>query len=197
MTNTIENSDQLPKRLSSEGANQLSPGDLPPDIAELAAHPRVKFCGDIDMVINAKGEWFYNGTIIARPAMVRLFASIMQRDADGGYWLTTPVELTRIRVEDVPFMAVELIDADEATIMFRTNVDTIVTLDKAHPLRVETHSKNDGIKPYITVRDNLDALLERSVFYQLMELSVEREMDGKIVVGVWSSGCFFPIGITQ
>ncbi len=197
MTEQTKNNIKLPDRLAQEGATQLTAGQLPPDMAALAANPRVMFCGDIDMHINAKGEWFYKGSMITRPRMVALFSTIMRRDSEGGYWLTTPVELTRITVEDAPFMAVELITLDESCIKFRTNVDTIVTLDEDHPLRIATDPINDGVKPYIMVKDRLEALLERSVFYQLMEMSVERESNGENVLGVWSAGIYFPIGSTN
>ena len=202
MEKNKEDEPALPARLAPEDAAQLSPDELAPDSAELASGPRVVFCGDIDMRIDRTGKWYYKGSIIARPEMVKLFSTIMRRDDHGDYWLVTPVEMTRIKVEDAPFMAVELMseiegEGGETIIRFRTNVDTVVTLDENHPLRIITDSHNDGVKPYITVRDRLEALLERSIFYQLVELGEEMEIDGETVLGIWSAGCFFPIGATE
>jgi len=199
MTIDSKNDEKLPDRLAPAGAMQLPLADLAPDTAELASGPRIVFCGDIDMRIDGTGKWYFKGSTIDRPAMVKLFASVMRCDEKGEYWLITPVEMTRITVEDAPFMAVELMESHESEqiIRFRTNVDTIITLDEDHPLRVETDAQNKGTKPYITVRDRLEALLERSIFYQLMEIAEEMEINGKNVIGVWSSGIFFPLGNTE
>ncbi|MBT4890124.1 MAG: DUF1285 domain-containing protein [Rhodospirillales bacterium] len=202
MKNNEEDQAEFPSRLAPENARQLSPDELAPDSAELASGPRVVFCGDIDMRIDRTGKWYFKGSIIARPAMVKLFSTVMRRDDDGDYWLITPVEMARITVEDAPFMAVELMsetdeNKDETILRFRTNVGTTVTLDEDHPLRITTDSENQGVKPYITVRDQLEALLERSIVYQLIELAEEMEIDGETILGVWSSGCFFPIGSTE
>ncbi|NOZ42964.1 MAG: DUF1285 domain-containing protein [Alphaproteobacteria bacterium] len=153
-------------------------------------HP--EFCGDIDMAIRRDGHWDYMGSPISRPAMVRLFSTILRHDDDGKYYLVTPVEKVGIRVEDVPFVAVELRvegKGHDQILHFRTNVDDVVALDSTHPLRVD-FAANGEPSPYILVRDRLDALISRPVYYQLAEM-VE-EIDG--VYGVWSSGVFFPLG---
>jgi hypothetical protein len=170
---------------------------LAPDTVKLASSPRVVFCGDIDMHIDAGGKWYFKGSIIARASMVRLFSTILRRDDYGEYWLTTPVEMTRITVHDAPFMVVEIITSmenDIPVITFRSNVDTLIRLDDEHPMRIATDPENGGTKPYITVRDRLEALLERSVVYQLVDLGKQVQIDGKTVFGVWSYGRFFPIG---
>jgi len=119
----------------------LSIDDLPPDAAELAARPGRVLCGDIDMRIDANGTWFYLGSPIGRKELVRLFSSVIRRDDAGNYWLVTPAEMARIRVDDAPFTAVELLvegDGEDKMISFRTNVDAVVPLNEEHPLRVAT-----------------------------------------------------------
>lgn len=151
-----------------------------------------EFCGDIDMHIKRDGSWDYMGSPIARPAMVRLFSTILRHDEDGKYYLVTPVEKVGIRVDDAPFVAVELqitgVGRDQV-LTFRTNVDDIVTLDQAHPLRI-SYAEGGEPSPYILVRDRLEALISRPVYYQLAEMVEEK--DGHY--GLWSSGQFFALG---
>src|SRR5215472_9198328 len=128
--------------------------------------------GDLDMRIARDGTWFYRGSPIGRPALVKLFASVLRRESDGRYWLVTPVERGRIEVEDVPFLAVALTvqgEGCEQELIFRTNMDDIVTAGPDNPLRVETAATGEPT-PYILVRDDLEARLVRSVFYDLVEL---------------------------
>lgn len=151
-----------------------------------------EFCGDIDMHIKRDGSWDYMGSPISRPAMVRLFSTILRHDEDGKYYLVTPVEKVGIRVDDAPFVAVEMRveGAGEAQILhFRSNVDDSMTADKDHPIRISYDAKG-GPCPYILVRDRLEALISRSVYYQLAELAVEKDTH----YGVWSDGCFFTLG---
>lgn len=150
------------------------------------------FCGDIDMHIKRDGSWDYMGSAISRAPMIKLFSSILRRDDDGKYYLVTPVEKVGIRVDDAPFVAVELrIEGEgrDQVLYFRTNVDDVVILDKNHPLRV-AFAANGEPSPYILVRDRLEALVTRSVYYELAEM-VE-EIDGQY--GLWSSGYFFVLG---
>jgi uncharacterized protein len=151
------------------------------------------FCGDIDMRIARDGTWFYAGTPIGRPALVRLFASVLKREGDG-YVLVTPVEKVGIRVEDAPFVAVELAvegaGADH-TLRLRTNVDDWVTLGPDHPLRFEPGAA-EGLKPYILVRNALEALVSRALFYDLVALGEVRTIDGIDMFGIGSAGAFFP-----
>lgn len=150
---------------------------------------------DFDIRIARDGTWYYRDSPIRRERLVRLFATVLQRDAEGGYWLVTPGERGRVEVEDAPFLAVEL-DAESApgTLCFRTNLDYWVTADAAHPIRVEETPETGEPAPYIHVRDGLEARIVRSVFYELAELAEAREIDGAPVLGVESAGTFFPLG---
>ncbi|WP_448681945.1 DUF1285 domain-containing protein [Pseudomonas nicosulfuronedens] len=152
-------------------------------------------CGDIDMRIARDGTWYYLGTPIGRKPMVRLFSTIIRRDGDD-YFLVTPVEKCGITVDDAPFVAVTLAvegEGEQQVLRFTTNVEDEVVADAAHPIRVELDPQTQEPSPYVLVRVNLEALIHRNVFYQLVELAVPREIDGVEWLGVWSSGQFFPI----
>ena len=144
------------------------------------------FCGDIGLKIARDGAWFYQGSPIGRPAMVRLFSSILRKDPEG-YMLVTPVEKVSVEVEDAPFLAVELF-VEAGNLRLRTTVDDWVSVDAAHPLRFEP-GPSGGLKPYVLVRDALWALVARPVFYDLAALGEEREG----FFGVASGGAFFPM----
>lgn len=148
------------------------------------------YCGDIDMRIAADGTWHYNGSPIGRPAMVKLFSTILRKDPER-YVLVTPVECVGIRVDDAPFVAVELAiePVDGADILFvRTNLDEVVEMGEAHPLRFDT-DHTDGLKPYIHIRGDLWALASRSLTHELMARgTVEGAM-----FGIRSGTAFFPI----
>ena len=155
-----------------------------------------EFCGDLDMRIAVDGTWFYLGTPIGRKPLVKLFASVLRKDDDGKTYLVTPVEKIGITVDDAHFVAVEMAvegDGRDQRIGFRTNVDDVVTVDGEHPLRFEIEEKSGGLKPYVLVRGRLEALVNRAVFYDLVELGVEEEVDGDTLYGVWSSGDFYPM----
>lgn len=150
------------------------------------------FCGDIDMRIARDGTWYYLGSPIGRKPMVRLFSTILRHDADGKFYLVTPVEKVGIRVDDAPFVAIEMTvegAGPEQVLRFRTNVDDWVTAGPEHPIRVAIDPKTEEPSPYIHVRARLEALIARAVFYDLVDLAAER--DGRL--GVWSAGVFFPI----
>jgi len=154
------------------------------------------FCGDIDMRIASDGTWFYLGTPIGRPALVRLFASVLKREGDK-YFLVTPVEKVGIVVEDAPFLAVELAvergergQGADQVLRFRTNVDDWVEAGPGHALRFAP-AESGGLKPYLHVRRELWAKVTRALFYDLVELGEEREVDGKAMFGVVSGGEFF------
>lgn len=150
--------------------------------------------GDLDIRIARDGTWFYLGSPIARLGLVRLFAGILRRDPDGEYWLVTPVEKVRIRVDDAPFVAVGMEvegTGRDQRLKFRTNIGDETVADAEHPIRVETDPRTRQPAPYVLVRDRLEALIARSVFYDLAALAEE---DGDGVFGVWSAGCFFPLG---
>lgn len=157
-----------------------------------------QLCGDVDIRIARDGTWFYHGSPIGRKPLVKLFASVLRRGADGGYWLITPAEQCRIQVDDAPFTAVEMSVAGEGRnrlLSFRTNVDENVNAGPDHPIRVVTHPETGEPAPYIYVRDGLEALIVRSVFYDLVELGVEESQgDGSRTFGVWSGGMFFALG---
>ncbi len=151
------------------------------------------------MRIARDGTWFYHGSPIGRKPLVKLFAGVLRRDEDGEFWLETPVEKARIRVDDAPFTAVEMFvegAGTERRLRFRTNVDDIVTLDEDHPLRVAVDVETGEPAPYLTVRDGLEALIVRSVFYDLVELGDEQAGADGPVLGVWSRGGFFALGRT-
>jgi uncharacterized protein len=150
------------------------------------------FCGDIDMEIAADGTWFYQKTPIGRPALVKLFSGILKREGEN-YFLVTPVEKVGLRVADAPFIAVELkVDrAKEQTLAFRTNVDDWVEAGPGHALRFVPESATGGLKPYLHVRRELWAKVTRALFYDLVALGEEREVEGKCLFGVASKGCFF------
>ena len=152
------------------------------------------YCGEIDMRIAADGTWFYNGTPIGRPALVKLFASVLRKDPDR-FVLVTPVERVGIVVEDAPFQAVEMAVEGEGTdrrIAFRTNMDEFVAVDADHPLRFE-RDQAGGIKPYVRVRSDLWARVTRVLAYDLIDLGEEREVEGQAMFGLSAGGCFFPI----
>jgi hypothetical protein len=151
------------------------------------------FCGDIDMRIAADGTWFYQKTPIGRPALVKLFASVLKREADK-YFLVTPVEKVGIVVEDAPFLAVEMNPSAGGVspiLQFRTNVDDWVAAGPGHALRFELQPANGGLKPYLHVRRDLWAKVTRALFYDLVALGEERDVDGKAMFGVVSGGEFF------
>jgi len=151
------------------------------------------FCGDLDMRIAGDGTWFYLKTPIGRPALVRLFASVLKREGDK-YFLVTPVEKCGIQVDDAPFMAVEMQvedGRDGRVLHFRTNVDDWVACGKDHALRFEPEPGTGGLKPYLHVRSGLWAKVSRALFYDLVELGEERRIEGQQMFGVASGGEFF------
>ncbi len=146
-------------------------------------------CGALDLVIKANGTWVYEGSPISRPAMVKLFSTVLRRDPDG-YVLVTPAEKLSITVEDAPFLAVEMAAEGEGLarrIRFRTNVDEVIDVGPDHPIRFD--QSGPGLKPYVRVRSDLWALVARSATYDLVELIEER--DGQ--QGVAAGGMFFPV----
>ena len=175
------------------------------DIARAVAEKRLPpvdnwnptHCGDSDMRIAADGTWFHTGTPIGRPALVKLFSTILRREADGGYVLVTPVEKLSIAVEDAPFLAVEATsegEGDKRTLAFRLLTDDIIVAGPDNPLRVETAP--DGTpRPYLHVRGPkdrpLEALVNRAVFYQLADMALSEQEKSGGRLGLWSGGRFF------
>jgi len=151
------------------------------------------FCGDLDMRIATDGTWTYLKTPIGRPALVKLFASVLKREGDR-YFLVTPVEKVGITVDDAPFMAVEMRAEDGEggrVLHFRTNVDDWVACGPGHALRFEPEPATGGLKPYLHVRRELWAKVSRSVFFELVDLGEERNVAGVEMFGVVSSGEFY------
>jgi uncharacterized protein len=152
------------------------------------------FCGDLDMRIASDGTWFYMGTPIGRPALVRLFSTILKRE-NGKHFLVTPVEKVGIRVDDAPFVAVEMRKAHDERgprLHFRTNVDDWVDCDHEHGLRFEI-SAAGGLTPYLHVRADLWAKVTRALYYDLVDMGEERMIDGRDMFGISSAGEFFPM----
>ncbi len=153
------------------------------------------FCGDLDLRIATDGTWYYLKTPIGRPALVRLFASVLKREGDR-YFLVTPVEKCGITVDDAPFLAVEMRAEPSAVgdiLSFRTNVDDWAICDAEHALRFEPEPGTGGLKPYLHIRHGLWAKLTRSLFFDLVERGEERDVDGTRMFGVRSGDCFFPM----
>ncbi|MBT5571338.1 MAG: DUF1285 domain-containing protein [Alphaproteobacteria bacterium] len=152
-------------------------------------------CGHFDMRITRDGTWHYRGSPIHRKPLVTLFSSVLKRDADGQFWLETPVERGRIDVDDAPFTAVEMNvegEGPDQKLIFRTNLDEIMTAGPDHPIRVIFDESTGEPSPYILVREHLEALLTRAVYYALAELVIEDPVSGQL--GVWSEGRFFSLG---
>ena len=153
------------------------------------------FCGDLDMEIRRDGTWFYVGTPIGRPGLVRLFSSILRKEG-AKYMLVTPVEKVGIRVEDAPFVAVDAEVAGDGaarTISFVTNVGDEVTAGPEHPIRVERDPESGEPSPYVHVRAELEALIDRKTFYRLVEAGEVETRDGAEWFGLRSGGAFFPV----
>lgn len=208
-----------PRAITPKGpqASSRSPTE---DLEDLPAQD----CGCFDIRIGADGTWFYRGSPINRPEMVRLFASTLKRDAAGQYWLETPYERGRIVVEDMPFTVVE-VDAEgegrEQKLWFRTNLGESVPLDGAHPLKVTEGPSKGELRPYIVLDHGLEARLVRAAYYQLIDKGEERETptpgvsapgqgsppsvaspseesrETQTVFGIWSNGIFFTLAVLE
>ena len=153
------------------------------------------FCGEIDMHILRNGKWTYMGSEIKRPAMIKLFSNIIRLDDDGYYYLVTPVEKVRIKVDDVPFVAVSMNKTKEEGVnclSFMTNVQDEVTLSKENPIEIVIND-NDEPSPYITIRKNLKALISRSVYYDLINMAEEEIIDNKKFLVIKSNNTLFKL----
>lgn len=173
---------RLPLDAIAQAAKQAPGRGLPPVHLWTPSHS-----GEIDIVIKPDGRWVHEGAVIAREALVRLFSTILRKDPDG-FYLVTPAEKLRITVEDAPFVAVQ-VDRDAAGLRFLTNVGDEVIAGPDHAIRVEVASDGEP-RPYLHVRRGLEALIARSVFYELVDMAEER--DG--VIGVDSNGAWFVLG---
>ncbi len=152
--------------------------------------------GELDMHIRRDGRWFYQGGEVTRPALVKLFTSILKREADE-YFLLTPVEKWRIRVDDAPFILVAVKlerRGDQQALVFETNTGDQVLLQQDNPLWVDVHSETGEPSPYIRVRANLPGRINRAVYYQLVDMAEEREIDSRRQLAVSSMGEFYSLG---
>jgi len=153
------------------------------------------FCGDLDMRIARDGTWFYLGTPIGRMPLVKLFSSIIRKDGDD-YFLVTPVEKVGITVDDAPFVAIDFdmegIGQDQK-ISFTTQVDDVAVAGPDNPIRVVRDPETGEPSPYVLIRANLEALIDRKSFYRLVDIGVHSKFEGEDWFGVWSGGQFFPI----
>ncbi|AKS47256.1 hypothetical protein SAMN05444287_3104 [Octadecabacter temperatus] len=149
------------------------------------------FCGDLDMRIARDGTWFYLGTPIGRIELVKLFSTIIRKDGDD-YFLVTPVEKVGITVEDAPFVAVDFERVGD-NLRFETNVGDFAVAGADHPIRVVRDSETGEPSPYVLVRRNLEALIDRKSFYRLVDIGETANHDGEDWFGVRSGGQFFPI----
>lgn len=185
MTGTSDPSDLL-KQIGPASSHDQSPAKADED-----------GCGDFDIRIGRDGTWFYHGSPIGRKPLVRLFASVLRREEDGDYYLVTPAERCRILVEDAPFTAVELTvrgSGRAQALAFRTNLDAEITADADHPIRVAQNPDTAEPRPYILVRDGLEARILRPVYYELVALGETRAIAGEEHFGIWSKEQFFPLG---
>lgn len=156
---------------------------------------RPPYCGDIGMRIRADGTWLYQNSPIGRKSMVRMFARILRRDADGRTYLVTPVEKVDVSVDDAHFLAVGMEVEGEGChqqLVFRTNVDDVVRCGPRHPLRFACEGNSGGLKPYLLVRGRLEALVTRALYYDLVGLATPAA-SGDARLGLWSGGAFFPL----
>ena len=152
-------------------------------------------CGDLDMRIARDGTWFYLGTPIGRPELVRLFSTILRKDGDR-YVLVTPVEKVGIIVDDAPFVAVDFEAAgegEEQDLTFFTNLGDTAEAGPDHPIRVERDPETGEPAPYVHIRADLEALIDRKSFYRLVEIGAHADVDGESWFGLWSGGVFFPV----
>ena len=182
---TTPNADTLAAAAKAAGAKGPPPVHLwnPP------------FCGDLDMRIARDGTWFYLGTPIGRAPLVKLFSSILKREGDA-YFLVTPVEKVGIIVDDAPLLATDFEAAGagrDQVLTFTTKTEDVAVLGPDHPLRVERDAGTGEPSPYILVRSNLWALIDRKSFYRLIDLGCHEVHDGHKWFGIWSSGQFFPV----
>lgn len=149
-------------------------------------------CGDSEMRIARDGTWYHQGVPITRPAMVRLFSTVLRREADGSHVLVTPVEKLSIEVEGTAFRATSMQTdgaGDERRIALELDSGDAVIVGPDHPLTLaETEA---GPSPRVLVRHGLEAELSRSIYYELAEIALA---EGHDPPGVWSDGAFFRLG---
>jgi hypothetical protein len=149
------------------------------------------FCGHSGMRIARDGRWHHDGAPIGRPAMVRLFSTVLRREPDGRHMLVTPVEKLEIAVEATAFRAVEMEtdgSGEQRQIALKLDSDDALILGPDHPLRLI--DEGHGPYPRVLVRHGLEAELSRAIYYELAEIALA---EGHQPPGVWSGGAFFPL----
>ncbi len=188
--NDSQNTVKVSTDTLATSARAAAKGGLPP--VHLWNPP---YCGDLDIRIARDGTWFYLGTPIGRPELVRLFSTILRKD-DDRYVLVTPVEKVGITVDDAPFVAVDFTasgDGDAQTLTFETNVGDFAKAGANHPIRVDRDPETGEPSPYILIRANLEALIDRKSFYRLVDIGAHAPHNGENWFGLWSDGVFFPV----
>lgn len=178
-------------------SKKVKRGGNPP--AGHTLRPGQVICENIDMHIDSRGVWHYQGSPINRIELVKLFSTVLRRDQNDEHWLITPVEICKIDVIDAPFLVVELIvsgQSENQLVDFRTNIDQIFTLNDEHPLRVNIDKNTGEPSPYFTLDHGLEAKLSRPIYYELVDIGVSEDINGEQIYGVWSAGHFFPIDST-
>ncbi len=154
-----------------------------------------KYCGDIDMRIASDGTWFYCGSPINRKKLVKLFSSILINE-NNKYFLITPVEKVGIIVDDAPFIANDfdkITENNKSYLVFFTNIDETIVLSKKNPFRISINDKTQEPSPYIMVRKNIEAKIDRKSFYRLLDLAEYSLVEGQEWLGIHSDSTFFPI----
>ena len=154
-----------------------------------------KYCGDIDMRIASDGTWFYCGSPINRKKLVKLFSSILINE-NNKYFLITPVEKVGIIVDDAPFIAIDfekITENNKSYLVFFTNIDETIVLSKKNPFRISIDDKTQEPSPYIMVRKNIEAKIDRKSFYRLLDLAEYSLVKGQEWLGIHSDSTFFPI----
>jgi len=153
----------------------------------------------IDIRIAVDGTWYHEGRAFQRAALTKLFATVLRKE-DDDYFLVTPAEKLSIQVDDAPFVATmveQIDDSENSALVFTTNLGERIVADELHPVRVEIDSVSNEPRPYIHIRDGLDALIGRNAFFELVNMANEAERDGKLVLTITSMGTEFILGRTD
>lgn len=186
-----------PEKIEDVSFTTVTDTSCPPPRG-MTPRPGQIVCGDIDMRIDTDGTWFYHGSPITRKKLVQLFSTVVRRDEDGDYWLITPAEMARIKVDDAPFLAVEMIvtnDNGVKSLKFRTNVEKWFTADASHPIRVDIDSQTNQPRPYIILsEDGTEARITRAIFYDLVNSAEVANINGKDMLVIESAGAQFILG---
>ena len=156
------------------------------------------YCGDLDIHINSKGQWFYQKSEIKRDRLIKLFANILKKEGKK-YFLVTPVEKVGIKVDDAPFIANEIsvIKQDYNIVKLKTNIGDEVSLENLNQFKINFNRLTDEPKPYVKVRKNLFAKIDRKCFYRLIDLCSDEMYCGNSWFGFWSNSVFFPVAKTE